>query len=131
MMETDLRDFLLGQTPITAIVAQRVYGMVREQGVKVQLPAVRIQRIHTNFYSTFCGTTELVDADLQVDSYGIDGDSAWALARALKDTLRDFSGNMEATSVDKVFLNNEFPLTDPDPGIIRVTQLYTFWYRED
>jgi len=131
MMETDLRDYLRGIPAITDLVSQRVYGMVREQGLKTQLPAVRIQRIHTNFYPTFCGTTELVDADLQVDSYGIDGDSAWALAKALKATLRDFSGNMEATSVDKVFLNNEFPLTDPDPGIIRVTQLYTFWYREE
>ena len=38
---------------------------------------------------------------------------------------------MGATFIDHCTLENEFPLVDPDPGIIRVTQLYNIWYVED
>jgi hypothetical protein len=38
---------------------------------------------------------------------------------------------MGETFVDKVFLINEFPMVDPDPGILRVVQTYNFWYLED
>jgi hypothetical protein len=131
MIEADLRTFLLGEPTITALVGQRVYGLVREQGLAEQLPAVLLQRIHTNRFTTFCSTTKLVDANMQVDSFGIGGTDAWTLADALRHLLIDFSGMMGTTEVSKMLLANEFPLTDPDPGVIRVTQLYNLWYVED
>ena len=131
MMETDLRTFLLYQDPLTALVGQRVYGMMREQGLQQQLPAVMIQRISSARQVKFCATDKLVDADMQIDAYAISGDSAWAVANVLRSALLDFSGMMGETHVDKVLLANEFPLIDPDPGIVRVTQLYNFWYVED
>jgi hypothetical protein len=128
-LETDLRDFLTAEPSITALVAQRVYGLLREPGSA--LPSVNVQRTHTLRQELFCGVSPLVSADLQIDSFGIDGDSAWSLAEALRHLFKDFSGNMSATVVKKIFLINEFPLTDSDPGVIRVVQLYNFWYVED
>jgi hypothetical protein len=131
MIEADLRTFLLEQATVTALVGQRVYGLVREQGLAEQLPAVLLQRILTTRFPTFCATEKLVSCDMQVDAYGIGGEEAWTLADVLRKVLIDFSGMMGATQVSKALLTNEFPLTDPDPGVIRVTQLYNFWYVED
>lgn len=129
-LETDLRTMLLAEPAIAALVADRVYGLLREPGAK--LPALIIQRIFTHRQELFCGVSPLVSADLQVDSFGINGDDAWDLAKALRLLFKNFSkGNVGETFVDKVFLINEFPLTDPDPGIIRVVQTYNFWYVED
>ena len=131
MIETDLRNFLLAQAPLTALVGQRVYGLVREQGTPDQLPSVRVQRRLTNRFRTFCGTDPLVDAQIQIDAFGIDMDSAGAVARVMRKALVDFSGQMGASRVDDVSLDNEFPLTDPDPGVIHVAQIYNFWFEED
>lgn len=128
-LETDLRTFLITAPTIEALVAQRVYGLLREP--QAPLPAVMLQRIHTWRGYSFCGVTPLADATMQIDSYAIDGDGAWTLARALRLALKNFNGNMGDTFVDAVFLINEFPMTDPDPGIMRVVQTYNFWYVED
>jgi hypothetical protein len=128
-LETDLRTMLIAEPTITALVAQRVYGLLREPGSP--LPSVNIQRIFTHRQELFCGVSPLVSADLQVDSYGINGDDAWTVAKALRLLFKNFSGNVGETQVSKVFLINEFPLTDPDPGVIRVVQTYNFWYLED
>lgn len=129
-LETDLRDYLIAAPTIAALVGPRIYGMLREPGAA--LPAIMIQRAHTQRQELFCGVAGLVDASMQIDSFGIDGDSAWSVAKALRLLFKNLTkASMGATLVDKVFLANEFPLTDPDPGIIRVVQLYNFWYLED
>lgn len=128
-LETDLRAFLTAEPSIAALVAARVYGLIREPGSK--LPSVNVQRTHTARQELFCGVSPLVSGDMQIDSFGIDGDDAWELAKALKLLFRNFSGQIGETTVKKIFLINEFPLSDPDPGIIRVVQLYNFWYLED
>ena len=129
MIEADIRTFLLAAPSISALVAARIYGLIREPAAP--LPSINIQRIHSARQELFCGVAPLVSADIQVDSYGIDGDTSWAVAKALKLLLRNFSGTMGASEVDKVFLTNEFPLTDSDPGVIRIVQVYNFWYLED
>jgi hypothetical protein len=128
-LETDLRNFLLTEPTITALVAQRIFGPLREPAAA--LPSVNVQRTHTLRQELFCGVSPLVSADLQIDSFGITGDEAWTVAEAMRLVFKNFSGTMGETRVDKVFLINEFPLTDPDPGVIRIVQLYNFWYLED
>jgi hypothetical protein len=128
-LETDLRNFLLASPSIAALVGPRVFGMLREPGAA--LPAVNIQRIHTARQELFCGVSPLANADMQIDSYAIDGDSGWSLAWALRQLLKNFSGAMGPTQVDKMFLTNEFPKIDPDPGVICVVQFYNVWYLED
>jgi Protein of unknown function (DUF3168) len=128
-LETDLRNFLIAAPAVAALVAQRVYGLIREPGSA--LPSVNVQRTHTLRQELFCGVSTLASADMQIDAFGINGDDAWTLARALRETFKNFSGDMGDTVVKKVFLINEFPLTDSDPGVIRVVQLYNFWYLED
>jgi hypothetical protein len=132
IVEIGLRQFLATIDLVTAIVGANIYGLIRERApVETQLPAIMIQRTTTAREVLFCGTDDLVSIDLQVDSYAMTGDSAWGLARALRKSLIDFTGTMGDVYVDAVHLTNEFPMTDPDPGIIRIVQLYNFWYLED
>jgi hypothetical protein len=131
IFEAELRSYLLTLSPITDLVARRIYGMLREPNS--ELPALIIQRTHTLRQRTFCGpghTIKLVSADFQLDSYALTGQDAWQLASALRDALIDFQGMMGATFVNAITLSNEFPLVDPEPGDIRVTQLFNFWYVE-
>jgi hypothetical protein len=129
MLEEGMRNFLLAAPPVAALVGARVFGLLRPQ--TSELPATMIQRVATTRQVLFCGTTPLVDAQIQVDAYGMTGDDAWGLAKAVRQVLVDFKGMMDATYVDHCSLVNELPLVDPEPGIIRITQLYNVWYVED
>jgi hypothetical protein len=130
MLETDLRNFLIAAPTISALVAQRIYGLIREPNTP--LPSINVQRAHTQRQELFCGVAPLADASMQIDSFGIDGDTAWAVAKALRLLFQNLTNvAMGPTLVQKMFLANEFPMVDPDPGIIRVVQLYNVWYLED
>jgi hypothetical protein len=129
LLEQDLRDHIAAMDTIAAIAGGNVFGMVR--GRATALPQVLITRTQTTRQVKFCGTSKLVNCDMQIDSFGLKGQDAWGLATALRQGLLDFQGMMGETSINHIFLTNEFPLTDPEPGVIRVTQLYTIWYLED
>ena len=130
MLEVGLRDYLLGIGALSALVHGRIFGLYRSQAS--DLPAVMIQRTHSMRHVNFCATEKLVSAQVQVDSYAMTGQDVWAVAQVLRTALVDFRKSMMSdTYVDAVFLENEFPLTDPDPGVIRVLQIYNFWYLED
>ena len=129
IFESELKAYLLTIPALTNLVGSRIYGILRQQSQ--DLPAILIQRVQTTRQPKFCATDKLVSSDIQIDAYAMTGDSGWALAAALRATLMDFTGTMGAAYVDKVMLTNEFPLNDPDPGVIRITQLYNFWYVED
>ncbi len=129
MIEEGLRTFLLAQTTVAALVADRIYGLLRP--VAAVLPNIMLQRSGTTRQVLFCGTNPLVDANIQLDCFAMDSEQVWGVAQACRRALIDFTGLMGATYVDHCTLANELPLVDPDPGVIRVTQLYNVWYVED
>lgn len=137
MLEDAIREELLGQPQIVGLLGTAngqpgVYAVIRPQGSP--LPSILISRSSTTRQELFCGTDTLVSADVQIDSYAGDG-GCFDLAKLVRSALIGFTGMLGGGSpgvyVSKAFLTNEFPLTDPDPGVIRQTQLYTFWYQED
>lgn len=128
-LEEGLRTYLLGVLPAKYIGADRVAGIVRGQGD--DLPEVLITRTSTNPQVGLCGTFNLRDCDIQIDAYAMTGDDCLGLAKCLRHALIDFSGSMGETVVKRVLLTNEFPLSDPEPGVIRMVQLYNIWYLED
>jgi hypothetical protein len=126
MLEVGLRQYLLDSLPPKYA---RVSGLVREQ--QSQLPEVLLTRTSTTPELGLCGTFDFRSCEMQIDTYAMTGEDAWSLAKSLRALLTDFSGSMGDTEIRRVLLVNEFPLTDPEPGVIRVVQLYTFWYLED
>lgn len=130
MLEVDLLAFLLGVAPITNLVGTQIYGLRRPQGAR-PLPEILIQRTTTLRQVKFCGTDKLANALLQIDCYGIELFQAASLAKQVRQTLVDFHGMMAETYVDTLHIDNEFPMDDPEPGVMRMIQLYNVWYRED
>jgi hypothetical protein len=129
IFEEDLRTFLTATETIAAIAGANIFGVVRARGTP--LPQVLLTRTGTIRQVKYCGTSRLVSCDMQIDSFGLQGQDAWGLAKAIRRLLVGFKGSMGATIVNQVFLTNEFPIADPEPGVIRVTQLYNIWYVED
>lgn len=130
ILEQALPAFLLTVPELAALVRNQIYGAMRPQGLR-PLPEILIARTSTVYQQKFCGVDGLANADIQVDSYGINLEQAVTLANTLRKTLKDFTGTMLDVVVQKVFLTNQFISQDPDPGCIRVTQTYNFWYVED
>jgi len=131
-LEVGMQTYLGSVDAIAAICRDRIYGLRRPQqgSPEDQLPAVMISRTQTTTQKLFCGTDDLWQAEVQVDCFAM-GASVFKLAKAVKRALVDFSGMMGETTVDEVTLINEFPVDDPDPGVERVTQVYTIFYVED
>ncbi len=127
--EADIVTYARSVEAIAALVAKRVYGLYREPNAP--LPQLLIQRTSTTRQELICGTSRLVSADFQLDSYGLTGQDATGLAKVVRKAFKRFSGMMGETTVQQCFLTNEFPKVDPEPGDISVTQLYTIWYLED
>ena len=130
ILEYGVVTFLKSVDVIAQATNSQIYGIIRPQGPR-PLPEILITRTQTTRQDKFCGQDPLVNADMQIDVYGIGAQEAMDLARQVKFALRNFSGTMGDTPVQKVFLSNEFPVFDPDPGTIRITQTYNFWYSED
>jgi hypothetical protein len=130
ILEEAFPGFLLTVPEISAIVGNQIYGVMRPQGER-PLPEILIARTSTAYQQKFCGVDGLANADMQLDCYGYGLEQAMTLANTVRKALKDFSGMMLDVVVQKVFLTNQFPSQDPDPGCIRVTQTYNFWYVED
>lgn len=128
-LEEGLRTYLLSVGAIAALVQSQIYGIIRPQGPR-PLPEILITRSATHNQVLFCGTNPLRNAEMQIDCYAMDGASMAALAKAVRDTLVDFTGTMGIVPIDQVTMMNEFPLSDSDPGTFRMVQLYNFWYVE-
>ena len=129
IFEEDFLTFLKASS-VNALCNGQIYGLQRPKGER-PLPEILIQRASTVRQKLFCGTSNLVSAQIQVDSFGLQLDQTLGLARALRLLLVDYTGTMGDTYVEDVSLDNEFPTVDADPGIFRITQLYDFWYAED
>jgi hypothetical protein len=112
--------------------APPIFGLMRPQ--KSVLPSILIARTQTERQTLFRGTDNLVGADFQIDSFSSDS-ACFEVAVQVRKALLNFRGVMGTDSpgvyVDQVRLQNEFPLTDPDPGVFRFTQQYFIWYQED
>jgi hypothetical protein len=129
-VEAGIRSYLLTCDAVCAIT-KRFYAWTRPQNSD-SLPDVLITRAATLFQQTSCGTDSLVSGQMQIDSFAMNGLVAVRLAQVLKAALDGFStGMMGDTYVDRVIIDNEFATGDPDPGIARMTQLYTFWFKEN
>lgn len=78
-MEKALRDYLLADTAIAAVIANRAYWMQRPQGAT--LPALVMTVISSVPVYEYTGAAPLVSARVQIDAYGAKYEAAKELAR--------------------------------------------------
>lgn len=129
MIETGIAAYLNADAGLTALVGTRIFPVLAPQGVTA--PYVIFARAGAARSSTTCGTDKKVAGTWQFDAYAKTYKTAAQIARALRLALIDYTGLMGDTPVDRVFLETEFDLDDPEPGLFRVSQTYTIWYLEE
>lgn len=106
-----------------------------------KLPCIVQQRSNTGREALFCKVDGAVRISQQLDVYGKDWASMAALSKAIRVALRPdviaypfymVTGDSPAVSlkVKAATLENEFDSDDPEPGLSRRTQLWTFWVWE-
>jgi len=132
------------QSTVTAFIGGapqpvRFHKLKIPQGGK--MPAMVQQRSGTGRQTLQCGVDGAVAVQLQIDTYAKDWATMAACSRAFARALRpgdvtypiwmgDGDSPSVAVKVKAATLENEFDLDDPEPGLCRRTQLWTFWIFE-
>lgn len=129
MLEESLYSFLSSDTAVSSLVNDSIYGLIAPQGAP--LPRIIYSRITTQRTSTLCATDTKVRAVMQIDCYARNYKASKELAKTVRQTLTDFSGDMYGTRVSLVTLDQDVDLDDPDPGLYRVSQTYFIWFSEE
>lgn len=96
----------------------------------VQYPCVVLTKVGASRGVTLSGTDTLVNATYQIDSYATAYKAAAELADAVQLALVDYNGVVGGHEIKTANIDNEFALTDPDPGLYRIMQTYSIWYVE-
>jgi Protein of unknown function (DUF3168) len=127
VIEEALSSILSGNGGVTALAANRIYGLRAPQTVPTPyLVFSKIVEQDTN--ATYCGPDRLVRGNFQFDSYAKTYLTALQLARAVRAALIDFFGDVAGTHISGVIFDMELQLLDPDPGLYRVlTTLFIFY----
>lgn len=143
-LEDALFKWVQDQPTITGFIGAppqrtRFFKLKVPQGEK--FPACVVQRSGTGRQELQCATDGAVAVSLQVDHYAKTWPEMAALGKAFRHALRrdvatypiwmgDGDSPAVAVKVKAAFVENEFDLDDPEPGLLRRTQLWTFWIYE-
>lgn len=128
MSEPNFHYFLTGVSAIRELVAGRVYPDMVPQGKNV--PAIVVSRTGGIRQQKLCGTDGLVRGSFQLDVYGRTRAEVRELATRVVAAMLDYSGLMGTCVVKHCALSTDFDSVDPDPGLLRRTQLWDIWYVE-
>ncbi len=132
-IEPNLFLHLTSDADVFALAGARVHAdEIPEQtrGSANAYPCATFTLVGSTRDAEHCGTSDVVQASYQVDSWAKRRPDARALARAIRRRMVDYSGPMGDVEVQRVLITAEFDATDPDPGLRRRTQTYTVWYVE-
>lgn len=117
-----LYQHLISQAAVTVLAGSRVYPDILPQ--EPALPAVTYIRRGVERSKTFCGTESLARSSFQLDTWAKTYAEAEELAQAVRAALTDFVGTMGGSPgvyVSDVALENDFDLSDLEPGLFRVS----------
>lgn len=131
-----LRQYLLDDASIAAIVSDRVYHVRMPQGNR--LPCIVFTRISDQPDNHMQGPSGLAKPRVQVDSWAVDGDTAAQLADLVKERLDGSRGQWlwgEDSPEEALVVQGVFPLYlrdyyDDDSQMYRVGRDYFIWFAE-
>lgn len=119
----------LGVVEAAALLGDRIFYQRARQSVRGTY--LVWQRTGGERQPMFCFTDGTIGGEYQVDVYGIDDVAFVNAAGAIRRALMDYCGPMGSVEVKKVLLSADFDSVDPEPGLLRRTQIWTVWYAEE
>ncbi len=131
-----LREFLLDDGAIAAVVTDRVFPIVLKQGE--QRASIVYQRISGQGDHTLQQPTWLARPRYQIDCWSLVSGEANSLANLVKERIDGFRGEMPYglnspqafVTVLGVFFTDEREDFDPPTKLYRVSRDYFIWHRE-
>lgn len=129
LFENGLFSFLTSDTAVGGMIGTRMYGSVAPP--HAALPRIVYTKVADGNTQTMCATDSVKGDRYQLDCYAKDYKTSKLLAKLVKNSMVDFRGFMGDTYVKTVILETDHDLTDPDPGLNRVSQTYLIWFVEN
>lgn len=105
MITTSLRTLLLSQVAITNRTGTRIFVTKADQNTAS--PYIVITRISHDPLKALDGTTGLRFTDVDIDCCATDYPTAVAVADAVREFLKDYSGSAGNETINAVLLNDE------------------------
>ena len=133
MIAQGLFEHLQSDAGVSAIAGDRIFpGFIPQRAYDdaTRLPCLVYQFPSSIRQPLFCATDATVAQSTQIDCYARAYPLARQLAAAVRDAMIDFAGQMGSVEVKKVLMDTDFDSVDQEPGLFRVTQLYTVWFVE-
>lgn len=134
ILEEGISNWVRQQAALTGVLLEgsrlRFFKLTMPQ--KSKLPSTVIQRVSTARQMLQCRPDKAVEASFLIDHYGADWQTAANLAELFRVTLQaeQFPAMMGEVKVKAATLENEIDLEDPEPGIFRRSQSWSFWFAE-
>lgn len=132
MIEVALYSLLSNDSAVTALVSDRIYPVIAEQGTLV--PYIRYQNMDTNQDHTFDGPKTYHDSLIRVDVVAGTFFKAKELGLKVKTLLNGHSGIIGDINIQAVIFKGESDSiqdrVDEEIGLFGVTQTYAFHYSE-
>lgn len=127
MIYDDINTVLSANAALTALVSDRIYPVRLAQGC--QYPAVRFEATLDGGFKDLDGQGDTLEVDLQVDAVASTNTQALAIATAVRDQLKNFSGAFGASTLTRINLESELDTFDfsIDGGKFRASQSWTLW----
>lgn len=129
MIEESLYSHLANDTAINALIAGRVYGVTRPQNSPQ--PSIIYKRVDTKRTQGLCGTDSTVRGDFLIESSDKTLKGAKTLAKAVRESLVDYTGAMVGTHICSISILSEKDSSEAEPGLICVEQVFLIWFREE
>ena len=140
MIQEGLYTYLAADAGVSALVSSRIYPLVIPETVYTEAtkkPCLVYSVDGKSRQVRYSGTDTLVAASVQIDCYARTYLASQQLAEAVRSAMVDYSGTWTGSSspqtsnrVQSIFIQSEFDMLDPEPGLYRVSQQYTIWYDE-
>lgn len=135
MIGDALRSILLADSAVATLVGgARIYPLMIPEHIAEEpgkQPCIVYQATGSERAVDTCTQSRFVLGDFQVDCYASGYDEARALFRAVAAALIDYRGTVSGQRIDRILLESDFDLVDPDPGLFRVSSNFRVQYLEE
>lgn len=128
MSEPNIHDFMVAQPGVAQLVGTNIFPDKVRQAAK--MPAIVWQKTGADRQQMYCATNGLVLGNFQIDIYATTRAVAREVAEEVVEAMLDFAGLMGDCIVKRCALTTDFDSVDPEPGLLRRTQLWDIWYVE-
>lgn len=129
MIDTNLYNFLKAEANVIAVTGQRIYPLILPENPTLE--AITFRAVEHDVDNVFGGSTGFCRSDYYVDAWGDTHAEADALAKIVRDALKNVSGSFGGITVQEVFVTmGPVGVYEDSVKAYRITQMFSIWHGE-